>query len=448
MLIFEPTYSYNEDTHVYSVSSKVENTGDVFGANYVGGLVGFVGASDSVTEGATLQFENKPITINGTFGSSIANTVAVFSGTDDQQANSGSRVVGSGDNVGGLVGAISGNFNSTLIKYAFATGRTTTGVKGVNNVGGLVGLMEGAEASVENCFFAKLTSNSQYTTSRITGTAYVGGLVGRMNGGKLINSIGMAVILSDCGDTKSGVVGAKFGSATITDSWAIYHKAGADYTDTINTDQGKGVIITTSSSATVKVPTAAEVAQMVGLIVDAKETAVTIGESKTLTVSTFNARYGNNGTIYNSGANIAAAQAGYMFDDSNNVVTSTTLGGYTYSLVVCTNPGYAGQKYNYNNGAFEPSGSGVYLRAANSMAGAAGYISVAIGLPSTNNQLVFYKANGNDATYAISNFDAKLSSSEVVYLKLDMTKDSFSICVKSIKFKSLRKFIESLIVCP
>ena len=257
---FDPRYGTTANRKGF-----VQNQSNVTGANYVGGLIGCVGASDTLTEGARVQFENG--TINGTW-TSMQQDVAVFS------ANDALTIKGT-NNVGGLIGALAGNRNSSELKRVFAdatTANATNGVTGVSNVGGLVGRID--NGTIENCFFAKLT-NGAYTQDRIYGSGNaVGGLVGLMNGGELKHSVGMAYMLSSCTETKGGVIGTKLGG-TLTDSWAIYYKADAEYTDAVDNSRGKGIIITTSQGVTTKTPTFAEVAQMVGLVVNAITTNAT-----------------------------------------------------------------------------------------------------------------------------------------------------------------------------
>ena len=340
---FDPRYGAENSNR----KGFAQNSSNVQGTNYVGGIVGCVGASDTLAEGARVQFENKQLTGGW---STMANDVAVFS------ANDSMNIKGT-TNVGGIIGALTGNMNSSELKYVFATANaanSSNGVTGTTNVGGLVGRID--NGTIGNCFFARLTSGD-YTESRVYGTSAVGGLVGLMNGGEVKNNVGMAYILSDCSETKSGVIGTKLGG-TLTDSWAFYYKADADYPDAVDSTRGKGVIITTSKGATKKTPTINEIAQMVGLVANASST-----------------------------------------------------------------------------------------NATTELAGAENYISVAIGLPTAqyvssvrhDYHLVFYTATGEYATYAVSNFDGKASVSNVVYIKLAMSKASFSICTKEVKFGDIER---------
>ncbi|MBQ3755389.1 MAG: hypothetical protein II867_04445, partial [Clostridia bacterium] len=125
------------------LNGSAKNIANIVGANYVGGLVGCVGASDTETEGARVEFVNKQI-IGGY--STYPDDIAIVSGNNSTRI----RALDQGINVGGIVGAITGNYNSSELKYVFASGAPTgeeagyCGVYGYNNVGGLVGLMQGS----------------------------------------------------------------------------------------------------------------------------------------------------------------------------------------------------------------------------------------------------------------------------------------------------------------
>lgn len=374
IVVFKPV-----DTSA-ALNGSAKNTANIVGANYVGGLVGCVGASDTETEGARVEFVNT--TIIGGVGT-YPDDVEICNGTDS------TRVRGTGNNIGGIAGAISGNRNSSELKYVFSTGAPTgeqagyCGVYGANNVGGIVGLMQGG-AKIENSFFSRQsnTNTNPYTASHVYGTlaaGNVGGIVGFMTGGNVVNCVSMGVVIADVTSTKSGVAGYVQGGE-VTDSWAIYHKSYIEdpttnempntYADSIDTRRGKGVIIISgygSSGANalqaVIVPTFEELGQMVGLITR---------------------------------------------DETHDLTTK---------------------------------------RVTTQLAGEKDYISVAAGLPNQsggsvlqNWQLVFYDASGSESTYAISNFSGKASVSGTAYLKLAMSQHSFTIGVMEIKFRDVPQF--------
>ncbi|MBR4800372.1 MAG: hypothetical protein IK048_01680 [Clostridia bacterium] len=380
-VLFNPTYNATN-----ALFGTAQNEQNISGKNYVGGLIGCVAADDTSAFGARIEFENAQLP--GAY-TTLSGDIAVYSGTNDSKIKASGSSGTYGRNVGGLVGAITGAQNTSTMTRVFASGANTgdsygdCGVWGVQNVGGLVGRLEG-NTEINNSFFATITRNvnTPYSYSHVVGTTNVGGLVGFMTGGLLKNSVGLGMTFKDVSAqaTKSGVVGSKNGG-TITDSWAIYHKAYVDpvnnateeqkkgttampYTDYIDESRGRGVIIISGYSSGGAsnlvynfVPTFEEVAQMVGLM-----------------------------------GSVAA---------NKQEVTKELAGG-------------------------------------------AGYISVACGLPNfaslTCHQLVIYNATGNEETYSIDEFAAKDSTNNVVYLKLAMSKKSFSIAIQPITFKNVPPF--------
>ena len=144
---------------------------------------------------------------------------------------SSATILGSGRNVGGLVGYL--NASTASIDQSYATGDVSTTTTGNSQAGGLIGRM--AHGSVSN----------SYSTGTVSGaTAYIGGLIGTMEAGTLTNSYTVGNLnLTGTGQTSfiGGLVGNK-GTATITNSFydktvsagrsdATYGKTTAEFAD-------------------------------------------------------------------------------------------------------------------------------------------------------------------------------------------------------------------------
>lgn len=158
-------------------------TGNVYGKDSVGGLVGFS---------------------NGTL----------------EECYATGAVVGR-SNVGGLVGANAAVVPSTGIGAVTGTGAVRTcyavgSVSGTENVGGLVG------------YSFRDTIKNSYATGNVTGAAgYIGGLVGRSDGYRIINSCATGNV----GSVNSSFVGGLVGldsSAIIKNSYAAGAVSGKD----------------------------------------------------------------------------------------------------------------------------------------------------------------------------------------------------------------------------
>ena len=156
-------------------------TGTVSGVDYVGGLAGKL-FTDNVS--ATNYYATGAVSGRNSVGGLIGDFVGTL-----RTAYATGTVVGTGDNIGGLIGGAI--FNGFLLDGTYATGS----VSGAgNNVGGLVGLFYGGG----------YVSNS-YATGAVKGTNYVGGLVGF--GGTILSSVYATGAVSGV-DYVGGLVGS------------------------------------------------------------------------------------------------------------------------------------------------------------------------------------------------------------------------------------------------
>lgn len=187
--------------------SSAQNIATVYGADYVGGLVG------GVFKKALLYLENKPV--NGPEDSEGKLTFAIYN-----------KAIVSGDMyVGGIVGYLEQESHVLNRIVNIGTGNTTdsnavyVGKDGASYVGGLVGRMIGGTIS-NSVSASESTPNSESDLYR--GSKNVGGLVGYMQGGTLENSISTGFKFDGNTDiTKGGVAGGVL-SPIIEGSWTIY----------------------------------------------------------------------------------------------------------------------------------------------------------------------------------------------------------------------------------
>lgn len=139
-------------------TSGNENYGAVTGKNYVGGVTGSGGQTNSYNEGNITGEKN----VGG-----ISGSFSLFEGTSDQCVNKGS--VNGVENVGGICGTTDGRCHIT---EAVNEGKVT----GEQYVGGIVGSFGGAlSGKARNLINCK-------NTAEVTGKAYVGGILGYNSG--------------------------------------------------------------------------------------------------------------------------------------------------------------------------------------------------------------------------------------------------------------------------
>lgn len=161
-------------------TSGNENYGAVTGKNYVGGVTGSGGQTNSYNEG-NITGEKNVGGISGSFG--------IFEGTSDQCVNKGS--VNGVENVGGICG--------TTGNRCHISGATNEGdVTGEQYVGGIAGSFGGSL----NNKARNLINNKN--TGDVIGKSYVGGILGE-NSGTSANNITGNVSEGDVkGDDKVG----------------------------------------------------------------------------------------------------------------------------------------------------------------------------------------------------------------------------------------------------
>ena len=146
-------------------SSRIDNsyaTGSVSGNQNIGGLVGYNTNTSSIDNSYATGSVSGVLDIGGLVGQNYSSSI-------DNSYATGS-VIGSGNAVGGLVGA---NDNLSSIINSYATGN----VIGYQGVGGLVGY---------NVFSSSI--DNDYATGNVSGNSDVGGLIGYDSGGNTLTN--------------------------------------------------------------------------------------------------------------------------------------------------------------------------------------------------------------------------------------------------------------------
>lgn len=180
------------------LNATVENINlsdvDVTGMDHVGGLVGI--AENSTIEGihvsGSVHGDNR---VGGLVGD-------IRHSTTVSQSFADAIVTGENNSIGGLVGY--GTTNSVI-----SNSSTASEVAGHWNVGGLVGLMAGNESLI----------TSSYASGNVTGSSYLGGLVGYTNHVHIDLSYATGNVY-DGSQHMGGLIGQSNGSTQITRSFA------------------------------------------------------------------------------------------------------------------------------------------------------------------------------------------------------------------------------------
>lgn len=175
-----------------------EVTGTVTGTNNVGGLIG-VNKADVTGGRYTVAGEDAGMYINKIYNNGVIN-VGTYGDTD----NDGDYEfkVGTGSNIGGLIGDNQGSLTA-----GYNTGAINA--KNSSNVGGIAGRNSGKIDQVFNTVMVKPGSNQDIA---ITGGSYVGGLVGNNQAnGEITNAYNTSNVVAT---NQDGIVGNLVGTNT------------------------------------------------------------------------------------------------------------------------------------------------------------------------------------------------------------------------------------------
>ena len=168
--------------------------------NYAGSITAYLGSGGSITNSyvtGRVQGEAYVGGLAGAISGSIINN-SYFSGI---------ATAGAGNNVGGLVGYISGSGN---IHNSYSLGT----VSGGNPVGGLIGYISSGAIS------------NSYSNSSVSGANVIGGFVGQMDGGTIKNSYSTGTVIASF-PIKGGFAGSKPGGTITNCGW--WNGAGPTY---------------------------------------------------------------------------------------------------------------------------------------------------------------------------------------------------------------------------
>ena len=195
----------NEKGDITYSSLINEATGTVTGTNNVGGLIG-VNKADITGGRDTVEDKDAGMYINKIYNNGVIN-VGIYGDTD----NDGDYEfkVGTGSNIGGLIGDNQGSLTA-----GYNTGAINA--SGSTNVGGIAGSNAG---TIDQVFNTVMTENGQNQT--ITGGTNVGGLVGYNEAhGKITNAYNTSnVVATNQGGIVGGLVGNNQAHGEITNAY-------------------------------------------------------------------------------------------------------------------------------------------------------------------------------------------------------------------------------------
>ncbi len=255
----------------YNNLSSTTNT--IRGANYVGGLIGYVGGS--ATTGILLNRGTSAVT------GKIYVTNAYTGGLIGQLLSSGSRIRDSSadinyifangtsvGNIGGLVGSMDGN-----VYNSFALVDNIDITKGYESLNGMfVGGLVGKAGFVSGCFSDVNINASLGNYSGATNGGRIGGLVGDSSKG-IENSFARGSFISatkSYGDFIGGLVGYVSVSGTITNSYSSIQNIYAGSNSYVGGLAGYGYTyltgITNSFSTPIVTSTGSSVGKFIGSV--------------------------------------------------------------------------------------------------------------------------------------------------------------------------------------
>ncbi len=184
----------NEKGDITYSSLINEATGTVTGTNNVGGLIG-VNKADITGGRDTVEDEDAGMYINKIYNNGVINVGAYIYNSKNGEYE---FKVGTGSNIGGLIGDNQGSLTA-----GYNTGAINA--SGSTNVGGIAGSNAG---TIDQVFNTVMTENGQNQT--ITGGTNVGGLVGD-NTGTITNAYNTSNVVAT---NQDGIVGNLVGTNT------------------------------------------------------------------------------------------------------------------------------------------------------------------------------------------------------------------------------------------
>ena len=190
----------NENGDITYSSLINEATGTVTGTNNVGGLIGVNKAN--ITGGRdTVEDEDAGMYINKIYNNGVINVGAYIYNNKNGEYE---FKVGTGSNIGGLIGDNQGSLTA-----GYNTGAINA--SGSTNVGGIAGSNSGKIYQVFNTVMVKPEDKNNGQKEAITGGSYVGGLVGN-NSGTLSNAYNTTSKVNGNADSTGNLVGTNSGT--------------------------------------------------------------------------------------------------------------------------------------------------------------------------------------------------------------------------------------------
>ena len=235
--VFEPTF--------------IRNEADVFGGEYVGGLIGNVELNNAVR----LINTKEEGQANWSYNGSVDTTFTVQTATNY---------------AGGLFGRLStmGHQFTSVFSTTQVRSGAGSGSSDGKYIGGLVGYMNGGTFNL--CFVTVPgTQVVSTTTSLVQGNAYVGGLAGEIALGTFDNCYVQGYKFDgNLSNTKGGVAGVAATVATVKDTWALYLTTDPDYRTVPANSNGKYIVSFCSGSDGAMNATISELFVFAGLLDD------------------------------------------------------------------------------------------------------------------------------------------------------------------------------------
>lgn len=204
----------------------VENssaTGNITAASaYVGGLIGYLYASD---DSSNIQvrdtFASGNVTADPGDDGYVGGLIGYTQGTTQVSQSLASGAVRGDEDLGGLIGYVSGDNTTVNIDQSEASGAVGNEADNNNYVGGLIGETE--DAVIHN----------SYSTSVVTGQEDVGGLIGSLGSTALVATYASGTVAASdkvgglVGDARDGSVDDSFAAAAVSGDTNVHGMFGS-----------------------------------------------------------------------------------------------------------------------------------------------------------------------------------------------------------------------------
>ncbi len=406
--------------------------------DFAGGIVGYAGANtllaffNPVVSGSESNFS-----LND-----AASYLNVYNGYGNNPTAGDTATIKGANFVGGIAGYLSSSAHemtrvvSLMLIKANSRGNETTFAYDGSYAGGLFGYMGGG--SIQSSIATSGYSNPSASVNAFMGGEYVGGIVGMLAGGTINLSVSRGFRFDSVNMTRGGIAGSANAGTTISSSWTFYLSANPTYS-TVSQNKNGNYVIVNGEVASGHSPSFSEYGRMIGLFADtvdiierASDKVYNPAKAGYLSLSTSLPKVNNQIAFYDaSGYDTTTSNEFETLSSANSVVYYRFDMAATDSFSICVLPitfenissnpsGEAQEKQFVHDAYVRPAASAFYDVDVQSTVYSGGYIQYAQGIA-----ICVGKNNPNDKNniVVLGNFEKRfeIGDAETPYVISNQT---------------------------